>query len=231
MAGLTDNVEVAIPVIETDEHIAAARTETISRNLQILDPIHRGCYSEAYLRRCAKDRPKVSKGDFELINLPMDHLGLNLYTGVFVRAGRRGKAEVLPFPENYPQSQAASWLFLVPQALYWGPRFCHELYKPDRVFIMENGIGFFETCNETGEVVDLHRREYLRSCLIELQRAATDGVPIRGYFLWSFMDNFEWTNGYSTRFGVVHTDYKTQKRTPKLSAQWFSSVMHFNRVV
>lgn len=230
-AGLTDNVEVAIPIVETDEHIAAARTETLSRNLHILDPIFRGCYSQTYLRRCGKDRARVEKGDCDVIGLPMDYLGLNLYTGVFVRAVTGGHAEVLPFPESYPQSQAANWLYLVPQALYWAPRFCQELYKPDRIYIMENGIGSFERPDGRGEILDLDRREYLRSCLLELQRATANGVAVRGYFLWSFLDNFEWTDGYSTRFGIVHNDFETQRRTPKLSADWYSSVMRHNRVL
>ena len=81
------------------------------------------------------------------------------------------------------------------------------------------------------EVHDLHRRDYLRNYLGELHHAITDGVPVKGYFLWSFMDNFEWTDGYTRRFGIVHVDYRTQRRTPKLSAHWYSSVIRENRLV
>lgn len=231
MAGLTDNVEVAIPFLETDEDIAAARAETVSRNLHILDPIFRGHYSQTYLDRCGKDQPKVETGDWEVISLSMDYLGLNLYTGVFVRAGTNGEPEVLPFPENYPRSEAAQWLYLLPQTLYWGPRFCQELYQPDQILIMENGVGYAETPDAKGEILDLHRREYLRSCLLELQRATAEGIAVCGYFLWSFMDNFEWTDGYSTRFGIVYNDFETQKRTAKLSAHWYSAVMGDNRIL
>jgi beta-glucosidase len=82
-----------------------------------------------------------------------------------------------------------------------------------------------------GEVTDLHRREYLRSHLRELHRAVADSVPVHGYFLWSFMDNYEWEDGYARRFGVVHCDFATQKRTPKLSALWYSKVIAENRIL
>jgi beta-glucosidase len=80
-------------------------------------------------------------------------------------------------------------------------------------------------------VLDLHRQNHLRQYLVELHRAVSDGVPVKGYFAWSFMDNFEWADGYSTRFGLCYTDYKTRRRTPKLSARWYARVMAENRVV
>ena len=84
---------------------------------------------------------------------------------------------------------------------------------------------------KNGECLDLHRVEFLRSYLKELQRSIADGSPVKGYFVWSFMDNFEWTDGYSRRFGIVYNNFKTQRRTPKLSAYWYSSVMAANRVL
>jgi len=80
-------------------------------------------------------------------------------------------------------------------------------------------------------VLDLHRVEFLRSYLRELHRAIADGAPVRGYFLWSFIDNFEWADGYRRRFGIVHNNFKTQRRTPKLSAEWYASVIAANRVL
>ena len=82
-----------------------------------------------------------------------------------------------------------------------------------------------------GIVYDTDRVMFLRSCLTQLQRATADGVPVRGYFLWSTMDNFEWTDGYGTRFGLVHVDFATQKRTPKMSAAWFREAAQRNAVV
>jgi beta-glucosidase len=84
---------------------------------------------------------------------------------------------------------------------------------------------------ENGQVHDLHRREFLRGYLGELHRAIGDGVPAEGYFVWSFMDNYEWEDGYTRRFGIVHVDFATLRRTPKLSARYYSDVMRLNQVL
>ena len=99
------------------------------------------------------------------------------------------------------------------------------------IYITENGCGYNDEPVVNGEVLDLHRKEFLRSHLRELQRAIGDGVPVHGYFVWSFMDNYEWEDGYERRFGIVHVDFATQKRTPKYSAHYFSAVLAANRVV
>jgi beta-glucosidase len=99
------------------------------------------------------------------------------------------------------------------------------------IYITENGCGYNEEPVVNGEILDLHRRDFIRSYLRETHRALSDGVPVRGYFLWSFMDNYEWEDGYRRRFGVVHVDFGTQKRTPKLSALYYAQVMVENRIV
>ena len=228
--GLTDNCAVAVPVTDTPDDIAAARAWFAASSQSLLEPVCRGRYSARYLRSCGADRPRVQRGDFGLIGLPTDFLGLNIYSGSFVRRGPRGRPEQLKLPKNYPRTDS-NWLNLLPQALYWGPRFAQEVYGVKAIYITENGCGYDDDLVTDGEVLDLHRRDYLRNYLRELHQAVADGVPVRGYFLWSFMDNFEWQDGYARRFGIVHVDYKTQRRTPKLSAQWYASVMRENRLV
>lgn len=228
--GLTDNAAITVPVTETPDDIAAAQAEFRKANWRVLDAIHRGHYDPAYLRSAGKNKPVVEKNDFDLISLPTDFLGLNIYSGYFVRAGKNGRPEPLAHPPHYPAT-SAPWLRLVPQAMYWGPRHCAEIYNEKAIYITENGAGYVESDPARGELFDLHRRELVRSYLAELRRAITDGVPVKGYFLWSFMDNFEWQDGYAMRFGVVHCDFKTQKRTPKASARWFSRVMAENRLL
>ena len=115
--------------------------------------------------------------------------------------------------------------------MYWGPRHVAELYRPHAIYVTENGAGYEDDAPSGGEVIDLHRREYIRQCLSELHRSIQAGVPVRGYFLWSFMDNFEWLDGYARRFGICYTDFATQKRTPKLSARWYAQVMRGNELV
>jgi beta-glucosidase len=228
--GITDNCEVCIPVTETARDIAAANAWYVERNLHILDPIYRGAYSPDYLARVGPDAPRALPGDFGLIGAPTDFLGLNIYSAVFVRAGAGAGYEVVPLPENFPAADSP-WLHLLPQAIYWGPRFAHQNYGPQAIYVTENGCGYDVEPVAGGEVFDLHRREFLRGYLRELQRAIGDGLPAKGYFLWSFMDNYEWEDGYTRRFGIVHVDFATQARTPKLSARYYSETIRLNRVL
>ncbi|MDR0901192.1 MAG: beta-glucosidase, partial [Opitutaceae bacterium] len=211
--GLTDNSNVPIPVTETERDIAAARIAFINDNIRVLDPIYRGHYSAAYRRITGKNAAQYQSKDFDLISLPTDFLGQNIYTGCFVRAGKGGKSEPLPFPPSYPRADAP-WLAHAPQSIYWGPRHAAEIYGIKNIYITENGAGYDDAPPVRGEVLDLHRRDLVRNYLKEVHRGIGDGVPVRGYFLWSFMDNFEWQDGYARRFGVVYCDFATQKRTP-----------------
>jgi beta-glucosidase len=228
--GITDNSMVTVPVTETPSDIAAAAKQFRRANWRTIDAIYRGGYDPAYIKSAGKDAPKVQKGDFKLISLPTDFLGMNIYTGAFVRAGKGGKPEQLPHPASYPTADCP-WLKIMPQALYWGPRHVAEIYGAKAIYITENGCGYKDADPVNGEVHDLHRRDLVRNYLGEMRRSIQDGVPVKGYFLWSFMDNYEWEDGYEMRFGVVHCDFKTQKRTPKLSAKWYSKVIAENRIV
>lgn len=228
--GLTDNCDVSVPVTETPADIAAAKAWFLERNAHLLGAIHGHGYPESWLQRVGADAPKVQPGDFDLISAPTDFLGLNIYTAHFVRAGRDGSPEVLPLPAHYPRADSP-WLNITPQAIYWAPRMCHELYGHRSIFITENGCGYDEEPVVNGEVLDLHRRDYVRNHLREVHRAIADDVPIDGYFLWSFIDNYEWEDGYQRRFGIVHCDFATQQRTPKLSARWYAEVMRTRAIV
>ena len=228
--GLTECLETPIPLSETPADIAAARALFVQDCWRVRDPMHTGRYHPDYLRSAGNDAPEVSPGDFALITQATDFLGVNIYRGRFVRAGADGQPEALPFPPSYPLADA-TWLSHTPQSIYWGPRFAAEVYGIQSIFITENGIGYDDAPPVNGEVLDLHRRDYLRNYLREVQRAIDDGVPIDGYFLWSFMDNFEWAEGYQRRFGVVYCDFNTQQRTPKASARWYSQVMQANAIL
>ncbi|AHF90819.1 beta-glucosidase [Opitutaceae bacterium TAV5] len=225
--GLVDNPRVPIPLTCSEPDLVAAREWFVRDNVRVLDPVFRGHYSDIWRNEVGPTLPHVEPGDFPLISLPSDFLGLNLYWGAFVRAGRDGAPEKLSFPSEYPRA-ASSWQYLTPQSLYWGPRLASEIYKVPSMFITEHGGGYDDEPVVNGECFDLHRCELLRTYISELHRAIEEGVPVNGYFLWSFMDNFEWCAGYRRRFGIVHVDYATQKRTPKLSARWYAEVMRKN---
>ncbi len=126
---------------------------------------------------------------------------------------------------------ASPWLKIGPEALYWAPRHAAKLWNVTDIYITENGASAADQPAADGMVYDTDRVMYLRNYLAQLRRATAEGVPVRGYFLWSLLDNFEWADGYATRFGLVHVDYATQKRTPKLSASFYREVIARNAVV
>ena len=228
--GLTDNPSIPVPLTETPGDAAAARELFVRRNIRVLPPIYRGHYDERYLAEAGAAAPKFTEDDFRLISLPTDFLGMNIYTGEFVREGAAGRAEGVPFPPHYPVADSP-WLKLNARAMYWGPRLAAEAYGVGRIYVTENGAGYDDQPPANAEVPDLHRLEYIRACLRELRRGIADGAPVRGYFLWSLLDNFEWADGYSRRFGIVYNDFATQKRTPKMSAKWYSRVIGGNRLL
>jgi beta-glucosidase len=219
-----------IPVTETEADIVAARTEYERTNGQLMGPIFLGHYPEAFLRAAGGDAPRIEPGDMERIARPTDFLGLNVYAGNFVRAGIDNQPEVLPFPRGYPEG-ALGWLKITPQSMYWSVRFAAEVFGVKSFYMTESGATFEDDITPAGEVFDLHRREYIRSYLVELHRALADGYDIRGYFVWTLLDNWEWAEGNKTRFGLVHVAFGTQRRTPKLSSRWYSEVIRHNRIV
>ena len=122
--------------------------------------------------------------------------------------------------EGFPLT-AVNWP-VEPKSLRWGPKYLYERYKLP-IFITENGMGDLDFVCSDGKVHDYNRIHFLNQYLLALESAANDGVEIDGYFLWTFTDNFEWSLGYTARFGIVHVDYETQQRTPKDSAYWYKN--------
>jgi len=228
--GLADNSNFFVPVIETPEHVEAARTATREENAMFLTAIMEGRYLDSYLQREGNAAPKVQVGDMTAIGSLLDFVAINVYAPSYVRsdAAPRGYA-ILP---HLPQSphMASSWLYVGPEVAYWSVRCIHDLWKPKALYISENGCSADDVMTG-GRVDDADRIMYLRNCLGHFQRAAREGLPLKGYFLWSVMDNFEWADGYSKRFGVHYVDFATQTRTPKLSAQWYRELIRRNALV
>ena len=136
----------------------------------------------------------------------------------------------LPLPASYPHMKS-SWLDFAPETLYWAPRQLQKLWNVKEIYITENGTSSTDKPEADGRIDDLDRVMFLRQYLAQLRRATSEGVPVRGYFVWSLLDNFEWADGYTTRFGLHYVDYKTLKRTPKLSASFYKKVIERNALV
>jgi len=229
--GLAENATVMVPVIETPEHIAAAQKAFREHNAPFLTAVMEGRYLDVYLEKEGANAPKVQPGDMEAIGSKLDFVGLNVYTPTYVRADGSARGYALdPRPSSYPH-MASPWLAIGPECLYWAIRNVSDLWKPKGVFITENGCSSDDVPNAEGRIEDIDRVMYLRNHITNLQRAASEGYPIKGYFLWSLLDNFEWADGYSKRFGIHYVDFKTQKRTPKLSAEYYKAVITANAVL
>ena len=227
--GPAENITTAVPAIETAEHIAAAERATREMNAGYLTVMMEGRYTEAFLAAAGANAPKFTAEDLKIISSPVDFVGLNVYVPnayVTVADTAQGYA-LLPMPASYPH-MAAPWLKFGPEAMYWAPRHAARLWSIKDLYITENGCSAADQPAADGIVYDVDRVMYLRNYLTQLQRATAQGVPVRGYFLWSLLDNFEWADGYATRFGLVHVDYATQKRTPKLSASFYREVIARN---
>jgi beta-glucosidase len=229
--GLAENALVCVPVIEDRANMEAARRATREENAPFLTTLLEGAYPDSYFEREGANAPHVEPGDMKAIGSPLDFVGLNVYNPAYVRAdgSARGYAKV-PYPASYPR-MASPWLYLGPECIYWAVRNVCEIWNPRGVYITENGCSATDVVTAAGRIEDTDRVMYLRNHLTHLQRAAAEGFPVKGYFLWSLMDNFEWADGYSKRFGIHYVDYKTERRIPKLSAEWYREVIARNAVV
>jgi len=228
--GIADNTTFYVPVIETPRHIAAARKATRELNAMFLTAIMEGRYIDEYLQAEGANAPKVEAGDMAAIGSPLDFLAINIYAPEWVRADDSPKGyATIPHIASSPH-MASPWLIVGPEVAYWGVRQVSELWKPKVLYISENGASADDPV-QNGRIDDADRVMYLRNYISSFHRAVAEGYPLKGYFLWSLMDNFEWADGYSKRFGIHYVDFKTQRRTPKLSAAWYKEVVARNAVV
>ena len=224
----------AIPVTDSPADVAAARRKYFDVDPNHWtwsvswwsDPVMLGRYPEETAAFAALKQylPDTYEADLKTICQPLDFYGQNIYHGALFRAGENGY-EWVQNPVNTART-AMNWP-VMPEALYWGPKFLYERYhKP--ILITENGMADLDRVALDGEVHDPNRIDYLHRYLRAYRRAAEDGVELMGYTLWSFMDNFEWAEGFDKRFGLVYVDYETQQRIPKDSFYWYRDTIKTN---
>ena len=230
--GLAPVGVVCSPATDSPEDINAARKAMFSigskaarNNTWWMDPIFLGKYPEDGLKFYGSDVPVIREKDMETIHQPLDFFGVNIYRGETVRAGQNGQPEFVNDPVGHPIT-AYHWS-VDPKSLYWGPKNFYERYKLP-IIMTENGMSNVDWVALDGKVHDPQRIDFLNRYLLQLRKASEDDVDIRGYFQWSLMDNFEWASGYRERFGIVHVDFGTQKRTLKDSALWYKEVIASN---
>jgi beta-glucosidase len=229
--GPAEVILCTVPLIEAPEHIAAAEAATRELNAPYLTVMLEGKYTDDYLKTAGADAPTFTDEDLKIIGAPLDFVGINVYRPQsYVLASNKAPGwRAVPYAKGHPK-MFNEWLTVGPEAMYWAPKFVQSIWGAKEIYITENGCASDDVLSD-GTVYDTDRIAYLRSYLTQLQRATADGVPVKGYFEWSTMDNFEWTAGYGNRFGLVHVDFETQKRTPKMSAIWFREAAARNAVV
>jgi beta-glucosidase len=224
--GLVVNLEPQVPASADPADQAAARRMDAYMNRQYLDAALLGSYPEELAEIFGAAWPSWPVRDFELIKQPLDFLGVNYYT----RNVRRHDPRAWPVhaaPVRLPQATytETSWEVCPPaltELLVW----IKERYGDLPLYILENGAAFFDPPTaEEGRVRDPLRLSYLRSHLRAVHAAIARGVNLRGYMVWSLLDNLEWSLGFSKRFGIVHVNFATQERTPKDSARYYSRVI------
>ena len=214
--GITIDVIPNHPLTDSDEDAAAVWEEDGLRNRWFLDPVLRGSYPDDILPRFAALLPDGWADDMSAIHAPLDFLGLNYYRRHLVRASADGPVVVDPAGGEVTEM---GWE-VYPDGLYELLIRMRDEYDVPPLHVTENGAAFRDH-RENGSVEDPARRSYIERHLQAIARAIDDGVPVHGYFVWSLLDNFEWTRGYSKRFGIVYVDYETLERVPKTSFRWY----------
>lgn len=213
-----------VEAASTDEtDAAAAKRWEGCQNRWYLDPLFRGAYPADMLEVYGALAPAVQAGDMELIAQPLDYLGINMYRRSVIAAGK----DLAPLNirrVNPPGLYTDMGWEVYPRGLYDILTWVQRHYAPPLIYVTENGAAFADAIDADGRCYDERRIAYLRDHITQALQARAEGVPLQGYFVWSTFDNFEWAYGYKMRFGVIHVDYATQKRTIKESGRWLAQL-------
>jgi beta-glucosidase len=194
-----------------------------------LDPLVGRGYPQDMVSHYGRAMDFVQPGDLEFISTPVDFLGVNYYSRNIARAGNLNETENTPRTVFQGDEITEMNWEVYPEGIYTLLKRLHLDYAFPAILITENGAAFQDEVSPDGQVDDPARLSYIRRHLEMIYRAIQDGIPVKGYFVWSFLDNFEWNFGYSKRFGIVYVDFQTQQRIPKSSAKWYREVIRENQ--
>ena len=224
--GVTNIVTDIVPATDSADDAAAAERLDASSNRIFLDPVFLGDYSAAVRDLFAPYglAELIEEGDLEIISAPLDFVGVNHYQRVITWSDEGGGYLRLGERPAEPATTSFGWS-VIPDSL------SNVLIRVSReftalpIYVTENGASYDDYVDPNGEVIDTRRIEYFGGYLTAAGRAIREGVNLTGYYAWSLLDNFEWAEGYSKRFGLVYVDYRTQERIPKRSAHWYRNLI------
>jgi beta-glucosidase len=205
------------------DDIAAAERWNGFYNHWFADPIFKGSYPETMWNYYGADTPQIQAGDLDTIRRPLDFLGINYYTREVIQNTPESPFLGLTVLRNAQERTHMDWE-VFPQGFTDILLRFHREYDLPPIYITENGAAYPDTLSGN-EIKDLKRINFIELHLQALNEAMARGVDVKGYFLWSLMDNFEWAEGYTKRFGIYYVDYPTQRRIPKLSAAWYAEII------
>lgn len=229
--GIKMSMNMAYPLDPNNpKDVYAAHLRNMEEHQMFCDPIMKGEYPEElfeYLQKQGIKLPDIQPGDMELMSPELDFLGINNYYGEYVTYDESRWPLPYRLVKTGKQKTPKNWEFC-PDAFYDIIKWANDSYHPNEIIITENGCASNDWVDDEGKCEDPNRVCYLKNYLKRVAKAIDDGIPVTGYFVWSFWDNFEWADGLTVRFGLVHVNYKTLKRTPKSSAYWFSDVVRNN---
>jgi beta-glucosidase len=212
------------PASDDPADIAAAEQAWNVRDTVFLHPLFTGHYHPEILDTLEDQLPEINSGDMALISQELDFLGINSYSRSVISA-KQGRLENIPGSEYTEMG----WEVCAPAFRRMLVKINND-YRLPPIYITENGAAFKDLITPDGKIHDERRMDYLRQHFIAVRQAMQDGVDIRGYFVWSLLDNFEWGHGFTKRFGIIHVDYTTQKRKIKDSGEWYAGVIRSNQV-
>jgi beta-glucosidase len=216
--GIVLNLSPVYPATASAEDAATARIDDGTLVRWYMDALLHAHYPSDVLDHLGRDAPEVAHGDAALIAQKLDFLGVNYYNPTFSRSGNSS------VPASHGAEVTDMGWEVAPGGLSYLLQRLNADYRLPPILITENGAAYKDEVVD-GKVEDEERRQYIESHLIAVADAMQRGVDVRGYFLWSLLDNFEWAAGYEKRFGIVHVDYATQTRTLKRSGMWYRSLM------
>ncbi len=225
--GITLNLDTPYAASESPEDVAAARWVDGLHNRWFLDPIFTGAYPKDMLEAWAEIMPEVDDGDLETIAAPIDFLGVNNYTSPLVAADDNGGRSQIVRRNDVDRTDMG-WE-VVPEGLRDLLLRLDRDYAPKAIYVTENGAAYPDVRGHDGSVSDPERQSYLDRYLAGAAAAVAQGVPLRGYFAWSLLDNFEWAWGYWKRFGLIFIEYSTLERVPKGSFYWYRDFIEAQR--
>lgn len=226
--GITLNLSHVYPATDSAEDEEAVAKVDGFTNRWFLDPVLRGSYPDDMLEQFGDAAPDVEAGDWEIITRPTDFLGINTYNPQYAKADPDAPGGVTAITPD-GEKTAMDWI-VEPQGLEDLLVRVQRDYDPPAIYITENGAAYTDPTPVNGRVADPERISYVRRHLLAAHRAIEQGVNLRGYFVWSLLDNFEWAEGYEKRFGITHVDYETQARTIKDSGRFYAGVIEANSV-